>query len=211
MSKFTIELHELLKDKNFELFDFDYEFYEDAHKKAFEDKFINHYMFHEIGFETVKRFKHYLRERLNLLNRYYSQLYQTELRSQDGSIDFMLNKDLRETFIREIEGENTSKATTKSEGENSSESKESNLDNGNATLSLNSSLTSTSKTDNNASSSSSSDSQDKSKQTEGTELISKGNIGVTSSGQLLEDWRRVLINIDQMIIEECSDLFMLVY
>ena len=44
-----------------------------------------------------------------------------------------------------------------------------------------------------------------------TELISKGNIGITSSAELLKQWRQVLINIDEMIIEECRDLFMLLY
>ena len=48
-------------------------------------------------------------------------------------------------------------------------------------------------------------------QTETTTLISRGNIGVTSSAELLKQWREVLINIDNMIIEECSDLFMSIY
>ena len=47
--------------------------------------------------------------------------------------------------------------------------------------------------------------------TETYSLVSQGNIGVTSSAELLEKWRNVLINIDQMIFEECSDLFMLIY
>ena len=42
---------------------------------------------------------------------------------------------------------------------------------------------------------------------EETTLISKGNIGTTSSAQLLRDWRDVLINIDMMILEECEELF----
>ena len=29
--------------------------------------------------------------------------------------------------------------------------------------------------------------------------------------ELLERWREVLINIDQMIIDDCKDLFMLIY
>ena len=46
---------------------------------------------------------------------------------------------------------------------------------------------------------------------EKTELISKGNIGQTSSAELLEAWRKVIINIDKMIILSCRDLFMLLY
>ena len=40
---------------------------------------------------------------------------------------------------------------------------------------------------------------------------SQGNIGVTSSAELLQKWREVLINIDEMIIKDCHDLFMQVY
>ena len=53
-------------------------------------------MFREIGFETVERFKRSLLGKLNKIMPYYTQLYQTELRSKD--IDFMLNKDLEEVY-----------------------------------------------------------------------------------------------------------------
>ena len=49
------------------------------------------------------------------------------------------------------------------------------------------------------------------KMVEKTELLSQGNIGVTSSAELLQKWREVLINIDEMIIKDCHDLFMQVY
>ena len=48
-------------------------------------------------------------------------------------------------------------------------------------------------------------------QTETTSLISQGNIGITSSAELLQKWREVLINIDEIIIEDCRDLFMRIY
>ena len=171
MARYTIDVYTLLKDNNFKVFNFDYDFYTDDPniKQAFETKFIDRYMFNEIGFETVSRFKHYLKERLNSIAPYYKQLYETELKSKD--IEFLLNKDLKETFIREIELEknatndttmSTTNDTTSSSTENSNNSltsntiennditgnetksdnlvsdfKESNLDNGNADLSLN--------------------------------------------------------------------------
>ena len=49
------------------------------------------------------------------------------------------------------------------------------------------------------------------KSVEKTELISQGNIGITSSAQLLKEWREVLINMDKIIIESCNDLFMKIY
>ena len=48
-------------------------------------------------------------------------------------------------------------------------------------------------------------------QSETTSLVSQGNIGITSSAELLQKWREVLINIDEIIIEDCRDLFMRIY
>ena len=48
-------------------------------------------------------------------------------------------------------------------------------------------------------------------QSETTSLVSQGNIGITSSAQLLKEWRDLLINIDEMIIKYCRDLFMQIY
>ena len=42
-------------------------------------------------------------------------------------------------------------------------------------------------------------------------LIGQGNIGITSSAELLDKWRQVLLNIDLMIFEECNDLFMQIF
>ena len=204
LATYTIDLYTLLKDEKFKLFDFNYNFYDESHKQEFEEKFINYFMFHEIGFETVMRFKHYLKEKLNRIAPYYKQLYQTELRCLEGDIDFMLNKDLRETI--DVIGNNKSNTSTKSTS--STMNKESYLDNGNASLSL---------TDGNMTGISSSEGDGKTdsnmtgENKEQTVLVSKGNIGVTSSAELLKQWRAVLINIDEMIIEECRDLFMMIY
>ena len=86
--------------------------------------------------------------------------------------------------------------------------KESYLDNGNASLDLTEgNLTGVNSSDGNGITES--DMSGENEQL--TELISKGNIGVTSSAELLKQWRQVLINIDEMIIEECRDLFMMIY
>ena len=204
MATYTIDLYSILKDKNFELFDFEYDFYNEEHKKEFEEKFINRYMFDEIGFETVSRFKHFLKEKLNRIAPYYNQLYQTEVRCLEGDIDFMLNKDLHETI--NVKDKNTSKSKTNAKSKTLN--KESYLDNGNASLDLTEgNLTGVNSSDGNGITES--DMSGENEQL--TELISKGNIGVTSSAELLKQWRQVLINIDEMIIEECRDLFMLLY
>lgn len=204
MATYTIDLYTLLKDEKFKVFDFDYNFYSDEAKQDFEEKFINRYMFDEIGFETVARFKHYLKEKLNRIAPYYKQLYQTELRCMEDDIDFMLNKDLRETET--IKGSNTS--NSKTQANSTTLNKESYLDNGNASLELSEgNMTGISSSEGNGITDSTQDGENEQTRT----LLSQGNIGITSSAELLEKWRNVLINIDEMIIEECRDLFMMLY
>ena len=210
MSKYTLELRRI--HQTHKIFDFDYDFYtnDETIKYNFEDKFINEYYFNEIGYETVGRFKQRLRTKLNKIMPYYSQLYQTELRAKD--IDFMLNKDLEEVYERVLEGSNTSMNDVTVDNSSTSNVLESNIDNGNASLELDKgSLTNVGKSTLNDSTTSSNSVNDTTNQTERTKLSSKGNIGVTSSAELLEKWRKVIINIDDLIINECSDLFMQVY
>ena len=210
MSKYTLELRRIHQTNK--IFDFDYDFYtnDETIKYNFEDKFINEYYFNEIGFETVGRFNQRLRTKLNKIMPYYRQLYQTELRSKD--IDFMLNKDLEEVYERVLQGSNTSMNDVTVDNSSTSNVLESNIDNGNASLELEKgSLTNVGKSTINDNTRSSNSVNDTTNQTERTRLSSKGNIGVTSSAELLEKWRKIIINIDDLIINECSDLFMQVY
>lgn len=210
MSSYTLELRHI--HQTYKVFNFDYDFYTDSDiiKSKFEEKFIDEYFFHEIGQETVARFQHRLRTRLNKIMPYYKQLYETELAAKD--INFLLNKDLTETFERVVTGESSSinDLTVSDQGETNN--KESNIENGNASLELeNGSLTNVSKTSLSNNTNSNNTSRDNTNQNEITTLKSQGNIGITSSAELLEKWRSVIINIDQMIIDACDDLFMQVY
>ena len=49
------------------------------------------------------------------------------------------------------------------------------------------------------------------KQSETLTTSGKGNIGTTSSAQLIKEWRDIMLNLDRQLIEECADLFMQVY
>lgn len=261
-----------------------YDFYlDDAQvRKAFEDKFIKHYYYREIGFESPFMFIQKLESHLLLNMPYWKQLYQTELESRN--INFLLNKDLHETFMREIDTENQLSGTnttnqdssgtnsfsqtgstnsTNSMSQNATSSstnsaeqngtvtnthKESAINDGVAMASLSdgyltgtssdsgtntndSTSSSTSENESTASSSSTDDNETSGsskstdsvettgtssqtgneKMVEKTDLLSQGNIGITSSAQLLKEWRDVLINMDKIIIESCNDLFMKIY
>ena len=212
MAKYTIELRALNNPPFFKLFDFKYDFYEESKKEQFEQKFIDYFYMREIEHATAEEFKHELRTKLNLIAPYYKQLYETELKSKN--IEFLLNKDLKETFIREVESDTESLSNFNNES--SGKAKVETLSTTNDTPQnriddLDKYISSASK-DKNTSDTSSSDngssiSQNSNSAKEETTLISKGNIGTTSSAQLLRDWREVLINIDMMILEECEELF----
>ena len=212
MAKYTIELRALNNPPFFKLFDFEYDFYEESKKEQFEQKFIDYFYMREIEHGTAEEFKHELRTKLNLIAPYYKQLYETELKSKN--IEFLLNKDLKETFIREVESDTESLSNFNNES--SGKAKVETLSTTNDTPQnriddLDRYISSASK-DKNTSDTSSSDngssiSQNSNSAKEETTLISKGNIGTTSSAQLLRDWRDVLINIDMMILEECEELF----
>ena len=212
MAKYTIELRALNNPPFFKLFDFKYDFYEESKKEQFEQKFIDYFYMREIEHATAEEFKHELRTKLNLIAPYYKQLYETELKSKN--IEFLLNKDLKETFIREVESdtESLSNFNNESNGKAKVETLSTTNDTPqNRIDDLDKYISSASK-DKNTSNTSSSDngssiSQNSNTAKEETTLISKGNIGTTSSAQLLRDWRDVLINIDMMILEECEELF----
>ena len=210
LSKYTLELRFIDP-----LFDFDYNFYDNEFKCEFEKKFKDRFYFHEIGFETVGRFKHALKSRLNMKMPYYSQLYESEMKAK--KIDFLLNKDLKETFLREVnnEGERTesNNSTSTASSQNSNLTKMSMIGDGVSKATLDDkSLTGVSGDNatgtSTGSNTGSSQGTNRDKQLEKTELISQGNIGVTSSAELLEKWRSVMINLDEMIIEDCRSLFM---
>ena len=210
MSSYTLELGKI--SKSIEIFDFDYNFYSDDLniKKDFEDKFTQEYYYHEIGFETIGRFKNRLRAKLNKIMPYYKQIYKTELEAQN--INFLLNKDLKETFERNVEGQSVSKGNVSMNDNFTNNNVESNIGQGNASVSFeDGNVTNASKNTGNNSTSSNNTTNDETNQNEKTVLISQGNIGITSSAELLQKWRDVIINIDEMIIEDCWDLFMQIF
>lgn len=208
MSKHTLEINQIVNDLDFKLFDFDYNLYDNELKSAFEKKFIDHFYFYEIGLTPIARFKKALQIKLNDIYPYFKQLYQTELRCKD--IDFMLNKDLKEQYTRELTGNSSVNQSSTSTSNDTSL----NINNDtpqNKIDDLDQFMTSASKNTDNSTMNSSGTNSAENNSTETYSLVSQGNIGVTSSAELLEKWRSVLINIDQLIFEECNDLFMLIY
>ena len=217
MSKYTIELREIENCICY-LFPKGFPFYTDSEEMRlnFIQKFYDEYMFREIGFETVERFKRSLLGKLNKIMPYYTQLYHTELESKN--INFLLNKDLIETFEREVSGtsEVNSNSTSNSAGTSTANSNDIMYDTPNSRIdditkypTQGSQGENTAATNSNATSINNQTGENT--QSEKTSLISKGNIGITSSAQLLKEWREVIINIDELILNDLEDLFMLLF
>ena len=207
MSKYTLQLRYIYEDENYNLFDFPYNLYDNDLKPWFQEKFFQHFMFYEIGFDTIGMFKQRLMSKLNDIFPYYKQLYETEIRTKN--IDFMLNKDLKESYVREL----TSNSNSNQESNVTSNSLSTA---GQLTPSL---IANSQKIDkfmdsaqkDNTSSNSTSTGESNGNSKEEYTLTSQGNIGITSSAELLTKWRETLLNIDLMIFEECNDLFMQIF
>jgi len=213
MARYSIELRTIKETANYNLFDFEYELYDNNLKPLFEEKFFEYFYFDEIGYPTVQRFKHMLKSKLHMIMPYYKQLYETELRTKE--IDFMLNKDLTETFVRDLTSNATANSTVESTGSNSgiNDGFQANTPQSKLVQDIEHYMSSATrdKTSSNYNDNNSSNSSTNNTGREETTLVSKGNIGITSSAELLQKWREVLINIDELIFEDMQDLFMMVY
>ena len=208
MAKYTISLYSIETAETFNLFDENYDFYLEENKENFQKKFYNRYYDREIFCKNPRVFKRELIGKLNEIAPYYKQLYKTELESKN--INFLLNKDLKEEFTRELDNQSNSNSTSNSNSSGTSQNifsdtPEGNIDN------IDNFMSNASKSSADDNSSSESNSQNTTKGKEKTSFLSQGNIGITSSAELLEKWRSVLINIDSMILDELRYLFLDIY
>ncbi len=94
MAQYTMELRDVVKHHN--IFDFTYPFYDLSKQAEFEDKFIHHFFFHEIGCPSVDRFKHYLKDKMMVVFPYYNELMRT------ATIEYSVldNYNITETYER---------------------------------------------------------------------------------------------------------------
>lgn len=231
MANFTMEVREMMNHPLISgIFTFDYEFYSDnvQDKETFEKLFISHFYFREIGFETPDRFKMKLQSKLNLIMPYYRQLAMTEWDKVRDVEKMMTSKNLTETTehsqtiqgTNETESNQTSTANGSQTTASSNESMASNLADGVSQSALTDGyLTSkgkTDQTDNIQSESTGNSNQsftgnNEQQLTEKTTFTSKGDIGIQTPAYAITEWRKVIININQLIINECEDLFMKIY
>lgn len=74
MANYTIELKDIVACGH-NIFNFPYQFYDEKKRKEFEDKFIRHFYFREIGCDSIDRFRIYLRDKMDTVFPYYNELF----------------------------------------------------------------------------------------------------------------------------------------
>lgn len=193
MGKYTLTIEEILTN-NVNIFDFDYSFYNESHRKAFEKKFVDRFLFDEIGAETVARFKHNLRTTLNEIMPYYTHLYKTSIYEYNP----ILNYDLQEVIIRDVSNEQEEEGTITDSNKNYDTPINFNGNYKNSPSNINDN-----ENTNNISR--------KGLVSEVHKRNTKGNIGVMTTQDLIMKERDIIINIDKLILEELNILFMGVY
>ena len=231
MANFTMEVREMMSQPLINgVFTFDYEFYSDnvQDKETFERLFVSHFYFREIGFETPERFKMKLQSKLNLIMPYYRQLAMTEWHKVRSIEQMMTSKNLTETteHMQSIQGNSETQSNQSSSSNatqntiSSNESKASNLADGVSQSSLDDGyLTASGKTeqtDNTQSEATGNANHsilgnNEQQLTEKTTFTSNGDIGIQTPAYAITEWRKIIINLNQMIINECEDLFLKIY
>ena len=224
MSNYTIELKFLETPPVYKVFDSQSDYYMkglvndevyNQKKKEFENKFLEFYYFDEIGYKTPDRFKQRLKNYLDMGFKKWQERYNTEIEVQKQNINFLLNKDLIEERITEgnATGTATSTSTSTSNTNNNSSNKNTvndtpdtrftSTENFATSITNDESTTNSSNTINGETTNTSNQNSNVNER-----FTSKGNIGVTSSAELLEKWREVIIDIDNEIIENADMFFM---
>ena len=195
MNKYTITLGEIVEN-NVEIFDFDYPFYNEERRNQFEQHFIEHFYFDEIGQETVARFKQRLKIKLNLIMPYWNKIFLADELEQR----ILDNYDVTETYSRSVEN-NTSV----------------NSNSTNKNLASDTPVTRTDLNSNNDYYSSiikdigEGTSQAEGERNENWTRRMTGNIGVQTDADAIIKYWQSLRQIEIEIFKQCDDLFMGVY
>lgn len=212
------------------IFNFDFPIFDEKYRQVLCRKILKHYYTREIAHETVGRWKLALNAKLNEIMPYYNQLYKSELLEFNPFYDVDLTRSGEGSDTSKKTSNNTETNSGTSENvSSSSESNNTNTLNRFSDTPQNSMdtqgiadsvpLTTVTKVnEDNTATNKSTDSlkRSDSKTGNGTENINntnkyietvKGKQGTENYSSLLKKFRETFLNIDMMIIEDCSDCF----
>lgn len=201
-SRQTIELHKLINE-GFVLFDFDYPIWLESARVELEMKILDHYAFREIGFETPAKFKHYFKTRMLEIMPKYVRLYSTTIFKYNPIENYNMIENSEDTSKGTDSTDRTNKNSDKG-NTRYSDTPQGNIDN------IDNFMSQAQKTENEVEASEKFTGTRQN--TENHTLTRKGNIGVTTTQQMIEAERKVLeFDLFTSILGELRDLFLGVY
>lgn len=109
MAKYTVELRKIV-ESGINIFNFPYPFYDEEKRQEFEQKFIRHFYFREIGAETVDRFRFYLRDKMDVVFPYYNKLFEAATVQYDLLNNYNLTEEI--STVREDTGKSSGISST---------------------------------------------------------------------------------------------------
>lgn len=212
------------------IFNFDFPIFDENYRQVLCRKILKHYYTREIAHETVGRWKLALNAKLNEIMPYYNQLYKSELlefnpfydvnltRSREGSGTSNKTSNNTETNSGTSKNVSSGSGTSNTDTLNRfSDTPQNSMDTQGIADSV--PLTTVTKVnEDNTTTNTSTDTltRNDSKTGNGTENINntdkyietvKGKQGTENYSSLLKKFRETFLNIDMMIIEDCSDCF----
>lgn len=212
------------------IFNFDFPIFDENYRQVLCRKILKHYYTREIAHETIGRWKLALNAKLNEIMPYYNQLYKSELLEFNPfyDVDLTRSREGSGTSNRTSNNIETNSGTSKNVSSGSGTSNTNTLNrfsdtpqNSMDTQGIADSVPLTTVTkvnEDNTTTNTSTDTltRDDSKTGNGTENINstdkyietvKGKQGTENYSSLLKKFRETFLNIDMMIIEDCSDCF----
>ena len=212
------------------VFNFDFPIFDENYRQVLCRKILKHYYTREIAHETVGRWKLALNAKLNEIMPYYNQLYKSELLEFNPfyDVDLTRSREGSGTSNRTSNNTETNSGTSKNVSSDSGTSNTDTLNrfsdtpqNSMDTQGIADSVPLTTVTKVNEDNTTTNESTDTltrndNKTGSGTENINntdkyietvKGKQGTENYSSLLKKFRETFLNIDMMIIEDCSDCF----
>lgn len=217
MAKYTVTILSLQKN-NFDFGLTSYPIFDEAYRETLNNNILNYYLESEIGVETAELFKRLLNDRMTLIMPKYNKMYLAEEQLLEDGI--LGNVSLTETFERETESTTaqTDNGHATQTGSSTASNKNLYQDTPQGQISMQTldatNVYATNVTlDNNTNSSTVTDSSTSRRDftNDGNENYVKtiiGNNGKKYNVDVFNDLVSKLKNIDMLIINELSDLFM---
>lgn len=223
---------QIIAESRAKIFNFDYPLFDDNYKPVLEAKILKHYYTREICAETYGRWQLFLASRMQEIMPYYNELYKTTLLEYDILEDVNYTRSGNRAGNEQGTTSNTGSTSHQgadirndtTTGNNISWQKYSDTPQGSVqNIEDDSYLTNATKNtsdDNGTYASAGSNTYNDERSDNGAHTnntveqyieVIKGKYPGKSYTELVSAFRESLLNIDKMIIDELSDLFMMVY